>query len=457
MTKVPGRVYTRADVMIRRAVRARPDPRNHNNSKGGDMDFQKVISRLRNIALAPREEWPVIAAEAATPASIYTGYLLLLAAVPAVIGLLDAAVFGYSVPFLGTVRLGFGAALQNAAVSYVASLAGVYVFALIVNALAPTFGGQKDSLAALKVAAYSASIGMVAGVAQIVPWIGGLVALAGAAYGAYVLYLGLPPTMKCPQEKAAAYAAVSILVALVAGALFWGLLGRTLMQVPGLGGPTTSILGGARDAGDIKVDPDSPLGRLEEMGRNMEAAGKKMEEAQKSGDVKAQGEALGAIVGAAVGARPGVQTLEPATIGSFLPATLGALPRRSFETERNAALGLQVSRSEARYGRADGSGPEVKVEITDLGGTQGIMLMAAWAGIEMERETEDGYEKTYRDGDRVVHEEWRKSSGDGQYSLILGERFLVSAEGSGIDMAGLKAAVAGLDLRGLEALKGEGG
>ncbi len=413
------------------------------------MDFQKVISRLRNIVLAPREEWPVIAGEAATPASIYTGYLLLLAAVPAVIGLLDSAVFGYSVPFLGTVRLGFGAALQNAAVSYVASLAGVYVFALIVNALAPTFSGQKDSLAALKVAAYSASIGMVAGVAQIVPWIGGLIALAGAAYGAYVLYLGLPPTMKCPQEKAAAYAAVSILVALVAGALFWGLLGRTLMQVPGLGG--------ARAVEDVRVDPDSPLGRIEEMGRNLEAAGKKMEQAQKSGDVKAQGEALGAMVGAAVGAKPGMETLAPATIGSFLPATLGALPRRTFETERNAALGMQVSRSEARYGRDDGSGPDVKVEITDLGGAQGIMLMAAWAGVEMERETENGYEKTYRDGDRVVHEEWRKSSGDGQYSVILAERFLVSAEGSGIDMAGLKATVAAHDLKGLEALKGEGG
>lgn len=421
------------------------------------MDFQKVISRLRGLVLAPRDEWPVIVAEAATPASIYTGYLLLIAALPAVVALLDSAVFGYSVPFLGTVRLGFGAALQNAVVSYAFSLAGVFVFALLVNALAPTFGGQKDSLAALKVSAYSASVGMVAGVAQIVPWIGGLLALAGALYGIYVFWLGLPPTMKCPQEKAAGYAAVSILIALVAGALFWGLLGRTLLQVPGMGGPGTSVLGGARDAEDIRIDPDSPLGRLDEMGRNMEAAGKKLEEAQKSGDAKAQGEALGAMVGAALGAKPGVETLEPATIGSFLPATLGALPRRSFETERQAAMGLQISRSEARYGRDDGSSPDLTVEITDLGGAQGIMMMAGWAGIEMERETEDGYEKTYRDGDRVVHEEWRKSSRDGEYSLIVGERFLVSVKGSGVDMAALKAAAGGLDLKGLEALKGEGG
>jgi hypothetical protein len=413
------------------------------------MDFQRMVSRVRNIAITPREEWPVIADEPATPASIYSGYLALIAAIPALVGLLDAAVFGYSIPLLGTVRLGIGAALQNALVTYAVSLAGVYVFSLIVNALAPTFGGRKDSLSALKVSAYSASVGMVAAVAQIVPWVGGLIALAGSLYGIYVFYLGLPPTMKCPPEKAAGYAAVSILVALVAGALFWGVLGRTLLQVPGLGS--------ARDSADVRIDPDSPLGRLDEMGRNMEAAGKKLEEAQKSGDAKAQGEALGAIMGAAVGAKPGVKTLEPATIGSFLPATLGSLPRRSFETERQAAFGLQVSRGEASYAREDGSGPDIKVEITDLGGGQGIMLMAAWAAVEIERETEDGYEKTYREGDRIVHEEWSSKSGDGQYSLILGERFLVSLEGNGIDVAGLKAAAASLDLARLQALKGEGG
>lgn len=413
------------------------------------MDFQRMVSRLRNIAITPREEWPVIADEPATPASIYSGYLVLIAAIPALVGLLDAAVFGYSIPLLGTVRLGIGAALQNALVTYAVSLAGVYVFSLIVNALAPNFGGRKDSLSALKVSAYSAGVGMVAGMAHLVPWVGGLIALAGSLYGIYVFYLGLPPTMKCPAEKAAGYAAVSILVALVAGALFWGLLGRHLLQVPGLGA--------VRDSADVRIDPDSPLGRLDEMGRNMEAAGKKLEEAQKSGDAKAQGEALGAIVGAAVGAKPGVRTLEPATIGSFLPATLGSLPRRSFETERQAAFGLQVSRGEAHYAREDGSGPDVKVEITDLGGGQGIMLMAAWAAVEIERETEDGYEKTYRDGDRIVHEEWSGKSGRGQYSLILGERFLVSLEGNGIDVAGLKSAAASLDLARLQALKGEGG
>lgn len=420
------------------------------------MDLQKVISRARAIVLAPREEWPVIAAEPATTGSIYTGYLLLLAAIPVVAGFLDSVVFGYSVPFLGTIRLGFGAALQNALVSYAVSLAGIYVFALIVNALAPTFGGQKDSLAALKVAAYSATIGMLAGVGQLVPWLGGLIVLAGAVYGIYVFYLGLPPLMKCPQEKAVAYAAVSIVVAMVAGALFWGIVGRTLMQVPGVGGASSGILGGSADSDDVKVDPDSPLGKLEQMGKNMEEASRRLEQAQKSGDQKAQGEALGALVGAAVGAKPGAESLPPDQIGRFLPESLGGLARSSIATERQAAMGIQVSRGEARYGAADG-GAELALEITDLGGAQGMMLFAAWAGVEMERKTDTGYEKTSRVGGRVTHEEWDSESRRGEYSVIVGDRFLVKLEGEQLDMRALKSAAAGLDLAGLEALKGAGG
>ncbi len=421
------------------------------------MNLSGVIARASAILLRPREEWPVIAGESATPASIYTGYLMLLAAVPAVVGLIDSVLLGYSLPVLGTMRLGLGAGLQNALVSYVVSLAGVFVFSLIVNALAPTFGGQRDSLAALKVSAYSATVGMVASVGQLVPWLGGLIALAGLVYGIYVFYLGLPPTMKCPPGKAAGYAAVSILVALVAGALFWGLIGRSLLSVPGLDGASTAVLGRAGDADDIKVEPGSPLGKLEQMGKEMEAAARKLEEAEKSGDQRAQAEAVGALVGAAMGAKPGATALPPETMRGFLPESLGGLARLSVESERNAAVGIQVSRGEARYGAATGEGPEISLEITDLGGAQGMMMLAAWAGIEMERESEDGYEKTYRDAGRVIHEEWNRSARRGEYSLVVAERFLVKLEGRRLDMPALKAAAEAIDLGALEALKGEGG
>jgi hypothetical protein len=96
------------------------------------------------------------------------------------------------------------------------------------------------------------------------------------------------------------------------------------------------------------------------------------------------------------------------------------------------------------------------VEITDMGGAQGLMLLAGWAALEADKETDSGYEKTYRQDGRTVHEEWDRSSQSGKYAVILGERFLAEISGSATSMDQLKAALGSLDLRGIEALKNEG-
>lgn len=412
------------------------------------MDFKKIIERVKNILLTPKVEWPVIAAEPATTASLYKNYLLWLAAIPAVLGFIDATVFGYSVPFMGSFRIGIGAALQGAVVSYVMTLVGVFVFSLIVNALAPTFGGTKDSVQALKAVAYASTASLViGGVAAIVPWLGGLLALGALIYGIYLLYLGLPPTMKCPPEKAAGYTAVAMIVALVIGAIFWGLAGRMLMGgLPGL--PDRSV------SDDIEVDPDSPLGKLEAMGKQMEEAGRELEQAQKSGDAKAQSEALGAVLGAALGGGAKVESLPPDRLKAFLPETLAGLPRRTLSAERNAAMGMQISEGRATYG--DGQGRDLTLEITDLGSAQGVMALAGWAAIESEKRTETGYEKTVRERGRIVHEEWDGARKSGEYSVVLGERFVAKVRGDASDIGQLRQALGSIDLAGLEALKGEG-
>lgn len=413
------------------------------------MDLNRIIGRAKNVLLTPQAEWPVIAGEPATTASIYKDYLLLLAAIPAVLGFVDSAVFGYSVPLLGSFRIGIGAALQGAILQYVFSLIGIFVFALIVNALAPTFGGSKDGVQALKAVAYSASSSLViGGVATLVPWLGGLLALGAAIYGIYLLYLGLPQTMKCPPDKAGAYTAVAVLVAIVAAAIVWSVVGR------GIWGSMAGGLPGRASTEDVKIDPDSPLGKIEQMGKRMEAAGKQLEDAQKSGDGKAQGEALGAVLGAALGNGAKVESLAPDRLKGFLPETLAGLPRKTLSAERNAALGMQVSEGRASYG--DGNGREITLEITDLGSAQGVMALAGWASIESEKQTETGYEKTTKEGGRIVHEEWDSGHKSGEYSVVIAERFVAKVRGDAADVGELRQALAAIDLAGLEALKGEG-
>ena len=94
----------------------------------------------------------------------------------------------------------------------------VFLIAWLVDTLAPTFGGQKDSLAALKVTAYSLTPGWIAAVLNVIPILGVLGILA-ALYGLYLLYLGLPVLMRNPKEKSIGYTVVLVICAIVLSAL----------------------------------------------------------------------------------------------------------------------------------------------------------------------------------------------------------------------------------------------
>lgn len=174
---------------------------------------RSIVARAKAILLQPKVEWAVIDAEPATVGSIYTSYVLILAAIPAVCGAIGLSVFGLNVPYVGPMHYGVGLALRFAVTQYISALIGVYVLALIIDALAPTFGGQKDQIRALKVAAYSATASWVVGVLGLIPALG-ILQLLGL-YSLYLLYTGLPVLMKAPADRAMGYTAIVILAAIV--------------------------------------------------------------------------------------------------------------------------------------------------------------------------------------------------------------------------------------------------
>ncbi|WP_300618252.1 Yip1 family protein [Dokdonella sp.] len=180
------------------------------------MDFEKLIARVKAILLTPKTEWPVIAAEPTTVADLYKNYILILAAIPAIAGFITSSLIGYSIMNV-TIRVPIGMGLTSMVVGYALSLAITYVLALIIDALAPNFGGEKNPVQALKTAAYSYTASWVAGAALILPWIGFLIVLVGAVYGIYLLYLGLPETMKAPKDKVVGYLVVTIVAAILLG------------------------------------------------------------------------------------------------------------------------------------------------------------------------------------------------------------------------------------------------
>lgn len=192
-----------------------------------------LMERAKNILLQPKTEWPVIEKEQTTTGSLYTGYIIPLAAIGPIAQLIGWSLIGYSVPFVGSIKFPIQYAIRAAVASYIGSLVGVFVLALIIDALAPTFGGQKNQMQALKVSAYSYTAAWVATIFYLLPPLSFL-ALAGF-YSLYLLYLGLPVLMKAPEDKAAGYTVVVIICAIVLAIVVMTIT-RQFMWRPDLGG-----------------------------------------------------------------------------------------------------------------------------------------------------------------------------------------------------------------------------
>jgi hypothetical protein len=187
------------------------NPAIRNNQEGTPMN---LVDRIKNIIIGPKEEWPIIAGEETNTQALYTGYIMILAAI------------GPLAMLIRTMALG----AVGVIVGYIISLIMVYVVALIVDALAPTFGGEKNFIQSLKLVAYSSTAAWLAGIFQLLGVLGGLVGLIALIYSLYTFYLGVAVLKKCPQDKAVGYTVVVVVCVLVLGAilaalmrsLFWG-------------------------------------------------------------------------------------------------------------------------------------------------------------------------------------------------------------------------------------------
>jgi hypothetical protein len=167
--------------------------------------IETLVARAKGLLLSPKTEWDAIDAESADTQKLIVNYVAPLAAIPALAMLIGMGL-------LGPVSIGaaFGMALMN----FVLAIVGVFVIAFIIDALAPSFGAAKNDRQALKIAAYFPTAAWAAGVFMIIPFLGAL-ALVGAIYSLYLLFIGLPILMRPPAEKATNYTIATIVAAIV--------------------------------------------------------------------------------------------------------------------------------------------------------------------------------------------------------------------------------------------------
>jgi hypothetical protein len=179
-----------------------------------------LVERVKGIILTPKTEWPVIAGEPGDVGYLFGSYVAILAAIPAVCGFLGAVFVGAPI----------GAALIGAVIKYLLTFVVIYIVALIVDALAPTFSSQKNFSNALKLTVYSYTPSWLVGIFLLIPGLRFLTILG--LYGLYLLWLGLPPLMKTPDGKTIGYTITIVICALVLAIVLAMVLGALI----GVGG-----------------------------------------------------------------------------------------------------------------------------------------------------------------------------------------------------------------------------
>jgi len=191
----------------------------------------KAAWRAKAMLLDPAAEWPTIERESGDPAYLLSRYVAVLALVPAGCGFIGASVIGVVVPGTGLVRASLFDGCFGAIFSYVTAFAIVLILALVIDLLAPVFGGRKEFDSALKLAVYSYTPVWLAGIFLLLPGLRFLILLG--FYGAYVLMLGLPRLMKSPAQKSYGYAVV-VVVCACALTLIAAAIQRTVFHTAGL-------------------------------------------------------------------------------------------------------------------------------------------------------------------------------------------------------------------------------
>jgi hypothetical protein len=437
-----------------------------------------LIARLKNILLSPSSEWPVIADEPSSPGAIYLGYVAPLAAIGVIATFIGHSIFGFGVPFLGHYRVPIAAGLAHGIISYLLAFLGVFLVAWLVDALAPTFGGQRDQLRALKVTAYSFTAGWVGAVLNVIPALGIIGALIGL-YGFYLLYLGLPVLMRCPQDKSIGYTILVVVCAIVmwivlaalttgvVGMLgFRGLSAMGALSQSSLSGPQdtdaaagvlSSMFGGKSEADRARVN--EALKTLEKMGEQAQQAEKSAKAGGPTGAPSSTPPGTGQVdvntalgaVGQIVAGGKNVEPVDFHKLKDMLPESLPGMQRKEASGQSGEAMGLKGSSATAHY--ADAASASINIEIADMGSLSGLAGLASKFDPKMEKETDTGYERTSKVDGQLVHERYDRRSKSGEVGILLADRFAVTVRGDGVDPAALTAALKQIDLAKLASLR----
>lgn len=192
---------------------------------GFQFDPQKIANIVKSLLSDPKSGWENVKNEFSSVKSIYLNLILPILALVAICNFIKLTIIGVSIPLVGIVRVPVETGLNSALGLIIMQSVMMYVAAMILTKLAPSFQGATDELRALRLVAFTGAVGSISAILILVPFIGLLLNLIVGIYSIYIFFCGITPMTNVPKEKRIPYALVVILCNIIIGFVFYKLLG----------------------------------------------------------------------------------------------------------------------------------------------------------------------------------------------------------------------------------------
>ncbi|MBC7769566.1 MAG: YIP1 family protein [Phycisphaerales bacterium] len=377
-----------------------------------NLEAQSFFERVKGILMRPQATWDAIALETVEPEQLYKSYAMPLAALSALcltIGLLFFSWGGGG--FLS--RYNPAEAVLSGVVQLALLLASIYIIARVISFLAPKFGAEADRIQAHKLAVYSSTAALLAGMFSLHPMISGF-GIVGL-YSLALLYIGLPRLIRTPEDKRGQFFAAIIGVTLVISIVLFLVLGSIRSAASGLFADMPAIQFGQQTPAADALAAAAPASDLELHARHYLRSG---------------------------------PAIDPALLHEQLPETLpGGFRLTSSSSE--AAMGTAQAKGEYRNGDA-----RIDVLIVHLAGNGAVAALTPVADVRENRFDANGYARAQKIDGRLYAEQASIADVSATYA-VLGRGVALSAQGTGVTADQVRAAVETVSIQRLERAFGD--
>lgn len=128
-----------------------------------------------------------------------------------------------------------------------------------------------------------------------------------------------------------------------------------------------------------------------------------------------------------------------------LPEKVLGMPRAGHSGQKSGFGDLMISMAEATYEDGD---KKIEIKLMDTGGLGAALAgLAGWSQIEMDKEDEQGYERTTMIADKKAFEKYNRVTKEGEIAMINADRFIVSINGHNISEDDLRKAISQIRIK----------